>query len=535
MPVRGRSPRISLFAPAFLLAACRGGHAQELPEHARGASVPTALAAPEVSAPPSAAPIESAAPPVAEPAPAPDAGAPNGVRTIGRCEKPGGIQRFTLAHLNDLQARYTERIGGKSRYAYIAGYLRQLKRERPTLVLDAGDDYEKGSIVDLRSLGEATRQMVQALPIDVRTIGNHDFAYGEAALMRDLTLSSHPVLAANITRGESKTSPFLPFVRVDVGCVKVGILGLVTAGYGADDEATREPYFGTLIDDDAYYATLQRLVAKHRREVDVLIALTHIGKRLDIDLAKANASVDVYVGGHSEDLLTDLEGARYRDRTHAYVMQAGHYGRYIGRADLAVRPDKTVVLERYRLVSVDESVPVADDVHELAAKLEAEYAPDALRVIGTVQADIAAGAPMVELVKRAAEATWGADALLLGTDIFFNPLLKGPLTLQRLYDSVYVQREPSGTTGFTSLYTVSMTGAEIAQAKARLRGSHAFITPDTLAATKTYKVAIEKRALVNPQLAFSGGVKLGAGRFAGEIIDVLEAYARERTRAGRAL
>ena len=40
--------------------------------------------------------------------------------------------------------------------------------------------------------------MVQALPIDVRTIGNHDFAYGEVAVLRDVRLSQHPVLAANV-------------------------------------------------------------------------------------------------------------------------------------------------------------------------------------------------------------------------------------------------------------------------------------------------------------------------------------------------
>src|ERR1700722_13365903 len=148
--------------------------------------------------------------------------APGPVRTLGTCETTQDIVPFTIAHFNDLQARYGDLVAGHSRYAYIAGYLSALKRENPnTIVVEAGDDYEKGSIAELRSMGETTRQMVQALPIDVRTIGNHDFAYGAAALERDVTSSSHPVLAANIHRiGATETSPFLPFVRVDVGCVK---------------------------------------------------------------------------------------------------------------------------------------------------------------------------------------------------------------------------------------------------------------------------------------------------------------------------
>ena len=102
------------------------------------------------------------------------------------------------------------------------GYLRAVKEEEPnTLVLDAGDDYEKGSIADLRSMGEATRRMIQALPIDVRTIGNHDFAYGESAVLRDVTLSAHPVLAANVHYAR-RSHAVRPVRRGEVGCVRVG-------------------------------------------------------------------------------------------------------------------------------------------------------------------------------------------------------------------------------------------------------------------------------------------------------------------------
>ena len=97
------------------------------------------------------APAEPPAMPVATPEelPPPPA-APNvargdAPRAIGRCDASAGARRFTIAHVNDMQARYTERIAGASRYAYVAGYLEALKDEVPeTLVMDAGDDYEKG-------------------------------------------------------------------------------------------------------------------------------------------------------------------------------------------------------------------------------------------------------------------------------------------------------------------------------------------------------------------------------------------------------
>ena len=72
---------------------------------------------------------------------------------IGTCDpaQAKATVRFGLAHINDLQARYSDRIGGKSRYAFLAGYLKLLKTAQATIVLDAGDDYEKGSIAELRS------------------------------------------------------------------------------------------------------------------------------------------------------------------------------------------------------------------------------------------------------------------------------------------------------------------------------------------------------------------------------------------------
>lgn len=281
-----------------------------------------------------------------------------GPRRVGTCEV-GAERRFTLAHVNDLQARYSDRIAGKSRYAFIAGYLRQLKRERPeTLVLDAGDDYEKGALAELRSNGETTRQMVQALPIDVRTIGNHDFAYGDDALLKDVRQSAHPVLAANVRHAKraAEEQPFRPFVRVDVGCVKVGIVGLVTRGFGADDRPNGEPFLGVFEQDDRYVTAAQREVDAHRDEVDVMIALTHLGFIEDENLAARVKGLDLVVGGHSEDLLEHPAMTKHADGTRTWVMQAGRYGEKIGRAEIVVGAagPKRVSFASYRIVDVDE-------------------------------------------------------------------------------------------------------------------------------------------------------------------------------------
>ncbi len=456
-------------------------------------------------------------------------------RHIGRCEPSAESYKFTVAHLNDMQARYSERIAGRSRYAYVAGYLRALKDEVPeTLVLDAGDDYEKGSIADLRSMGEATRLLVQALPIDVRTIGNHDFAYGKDAVLRDVQLSVHPVLAANVAYKDG-SSPFLPYVRVDVGCVKVGIVGLVTQNYGANDRPSKEPYDGVLVQNERYTDVLDALARAHRSEVDVMIALDHLGLYEDALIASRVPSIDLFVGGHSEDLVKDPLSVTRADGSRAWVVQAGHFARTIGRLDLAFSPrDRRLSMERARIVEVDGQLPYVEEVAELAKKLEREYAPEAHAPIAYAKSEVRQGQEMADLLWRAAREQWAVDAMIVGRDLFWDGLPAGPITLQRLYDAVLVQREPAGTTGFSSLYVLELKGAELIdlQSKAFAGPMFAVYAPSAVSPSGTYRLAIEKRAMTYPSVAFRGPTKLAEGRYAGEMIDLVESYARARTRRG---
>ncbi|HEY8074175.1 MAG TPA: metallophosphatase [Labilithrix sp.] len=502
--------------------------------------------APVQGSAPAAAPLPTPTPP--EPPPAnvdvePSTAHVRGAQMIGRCE--GGedakrVQRFTLAHFNDLQARYSDRLAGKSRYAYIAGYLRRLKEDVPeTLVLDAGDDYEKGAVTELRSMGESTRQMVQSLPIDVRTIGNHDFAYGEDAVLRDVRQSAHPVLAANIHHKNlsDDEQPFQKFVRVDVGCVRVGIIGLVTQNYGADDQPTKDAFDGVFEHDAKYTQALAREIAAHRGEVDVMIALTHLGLWEDSVLAMSPATkgLDMVVGAHTEDLVPHPLSVGRADGSRTWVVQAGHYGRTLGRADFAFDPkDRKLAIEKYRIVDVDASLPVADDVADLADRLEQKYAPDAHQPIATAQSSIERR-DMPELLWRAAQSTWEADALVVGRDLFWDGLPKGPITLQRMYDAVLVQRQPAGTSGFSSIWVVEMSGADLDRYKHRVRGGwyEMLGAPAKIDPKRTYRVAMDKRVLTYPRTIF-GEPKL-AGTYEGEMIDALEAYARARTLAGKTL
>lgn len=466
-----------------------------------------------------------AAPAPKEAPPPPPAIVDAGPTRIGTCGAEGE-KRFTLLHFNDLQARYSDRIGGKSRYAYLAGYLRAQKAKRAeTLVLDAGDDYEKGALAELRSMGESTRRMLQVLPIDVRTIGNHDFAYGEKEVLADVTQSAFPVLAANIEH-----PAFKPYARFDVGCVRVGVIGLVTQGFGADDNVTSEPYCGVFKQDDHYATIAQREIDAHRSEVDVLIALTHLGYIEDTTLAARTKGLDLIVGGHSEDFVEQPAPVKHADGTKTLIVQAGNYGKKLGQGEVRVGPSG-ITLASYRLIPIDAKMPVADDVDLFAKQLEDEAVPDAHKPIARVRAPLHQHRDMVALVKRAAVQEWEADVVIVGRDLFFSGLEAGEITLQRLYDAVLVQREPSGTNGFTSLWSIELSGEELATVakKTMVSWRYDVAFPQKLDPKKTYRVILDKRALFYSSTYLGTGFTLPQGTYRGEMIDLLEQYARART------
>jgi hypothetical protein len=200
--------------------------------------------------------------------------------------------------------------------------------------------------------------------------------------------------------------------------------------------------------------------------------------------------------------------------------------------------DRTLSIERYAIVNVDANLPYDEDVGDLARSLEQEAAPDAHEAIALVRTPVGQGKPMADLVFRAAQERWGVDAMLLGKDVFWDGLPVGPVTAQRLYNAVLVQREPSGTSGFSSIFVASVSGATLLGLRSRLivGPMYAYYAPDAIDPLRTYRLAIEKRALENPQMAlYAGAPSLPPSRYAGELIDLLEAYAKDRTRSGLTL
>ncbi len=155
------------------------------------------------------------------------------------CDPHATQQEISFVHVSDTHAHYNPDSGGSSPMARIRGFADQVRQENPyTIFTNGGDDYEKGSLAETLSRERTTTKVIQAMQFDLRTIGNHDFAWGLDELLRFSHDPHGVVLASNTTlmppgaKNERLDPGWVDFRGTDGGMCQDWLLraGLQTVG-----------------------------------------------------------------------------------------------------------------------------------------------------------------------------------------------------------------------------------------------------------------------------------------------------------------
>jgi 2',3'-cyclic-nucleotide 2'-phosphodiesterase (5'-nucleotidase family) len=222
------------------------------------------------------------------------------------CDNTARSQNLTFLDVSDIHAHYNPDVSGSSPLARIRGYYERTKRTNPfTLLTNAGDDYEKGSIAEVLSRGRATREVVEAMGYDVRAIGNHDFAWGLKELLAFSRDPSAIVLASNIQMvgGQSGSQPgWTDYAALTLGCVRIGVFGLVSKPWDEKGKQYDGSYYPQLRSDFRFVQTARKIIARHREDADLLVLVSHLGAHEDTRLAEQTEGIDLILGGHSHTL-----------------------------------------------------------------------------------------------------------------------------------------------------------------------------------------------------------------------------------------
>lgn len=133
-----------------------------------------------------------------------------------------------------------------------------------------------------------------------RTLGNHEFDFGQKTLRARINDATFPIVCANINSSRGELDSIPPYYIIKKDGIRLGFLGLVQTGAdhipSVNPEQLKDITFDHYLDKVADYRSL-------KQQCDVLIGLTHLGVDEDSTLATRMPELDIIIGGHSHTLL----------------------------------------------------------------------------------------------------------------------------------------------------------------------------------------------------------------------------------------
>ena len=286
-----------------------------------------------------------------------------GLEACSHPQAPASIPEDTdrllvILHTNDTHGSVwgTAEGGTAAQRASLVESIRRQVRARggQTLLVDAGD-VRSGSLCSDRQQAEPDFRAMAAMGYDAMEVGNHEFDVPYPVTLAQRELAGFPILAANVVRAQTGEPLLQPFVLLQKGPLRVAVIGVVTETTPNVSTAGADADLRFLDPTEV----VQRLVTRLRPEADLLVVLSHLGLEQDRLLAERAPGIDVIVGGHSHDALSEPE-----TRGHTLIAQAGSNGRYLGRLDLMVGPGRVRLL-RGELVPVSADLTAQPEVAQL--------------------------------------------------------------------------------------------------------------------------------------------------------------------------
>ncbi|MBB1277504.1 metallophosphoesterase [Pseudoalteromonas sp. SR43-3] len=442
------------------------------------------------------------------------------------CDANATEQSVRFVHVADLHARF----GYEEQYfSRIKAYYNQVASQTPhTLFTNGGDDYEKGTVAEQLSQGTATEEAIKAMQFDLRVVGNHDYAWGPEKLLSYSQDENAIVLASNTRYEAEQLQDFagVGFAKVQVGCITLGVFGMTSVPWNELDEPIQDDPIPDFIKQFKmswqWQQIAQSIVNQYSDDVDYMIMLSHLGVGQDTDMATNVPGIDLVLGGHTHggESYTTLDNG-------AIVLQPDFYAK--GITDLTLNfnlADKSSPVVDYKTIETD-TIDGRDEATKLAIdEIMGRYAPDVETEIA-ISENYPTDAQLAEITALAAKHSSTISAALLNPELVQKRWTPGTLTQEDFHKAFYVERQPSNTPGFNSIYKVTVSGSDLTTMFAS-QPDWFLLKPEDIQPTNNYEVALFKGAALNPDLFFNSVTFSNVEPIA-EAWWLLDKYARART------
>ncbi len=319
------------------------------------------------------------------------------------------VTEFQLLGINDFHGRLLPEVSNnipRGGAAYIAPLVNQLRASNPnTLLIGAGDSVGASQLQSALLQDEPSMEVFNMMKFDAGSVGNHEFDKGITETLRIIKGGKNPVrgndwggakfpyLVANVVN-KSDNKPILdPYVILDKGGVKVGIIGAVTSELPTLVSPTGIASLNVLDEADAINKYVPEMKQKGAQ---ILVVAIHEGGTPSVasgkeevtgrivDIAKKlDPAIDVIISGHThQEYVAYMSGK--------LVTQSGFYTRNVTSLRLQLdSKTKQIVSKRAVNVPVINALIKPDpDIDAIVQKAVKDVDPIAKQKISTIDKEI---------------------------------------------------------------------------------------------------------------------------------------------------
>ena len=254
-----------------------------------------------------------------------------------------------IYYLNDTHGTYTrQQKNYEGGMAYLSSYIKTQVAKDPdySIVLSGGDMFQ-GGYESNETGGSIMVDAMNEISFDAMVVGNHEFDWGESAILNIYDQLECPMISSNIFYSDQETRPtwLTPYVILDKGDLRVGIIGGAQENLGSSITGS--------ISDNFYfpnpngYIQSYSTILRNSHGCDVVIAAFHDG-----GFSGSSGSPTKF------DILTSINpetGYKYVDAmffAHDHIAKRGDYngvpyleagcnGKYVGSMTLNLEGNGT--------------------------------------------------------------------------------------------------------------------------------------------------------------------------------------------------
>jgi 5'-nucleotidase len=248
--------------------------------------------------------------------------------------------------------------GGISRIATLITTIRR-ENDHPVIVLSSGDDLMGRYFHKFN--GKAIYELMEKSGYDIQALGNHEFDRGPEILAQALEANTPEILCTDLKTDDTPMEGRCKrYLITEYQGLKIAFFSLMTPDFPL---VTRPGKVQLAATPTSMARKMVRLLRD--KGADLVIAVTHIGRDMDLQTAARVKGIDIIFGGHSHDYEMHLQ-----QRNNTLVVNGGQKGPALVRLDVELDKKGRMIPSsgRYSLIPVMKEISPDPEVEKILKK-----------------------------------------------------------------------------------------------------------------------------------------------------------------------